>query len=284
MSRERLNVQAPVHELIAARWSPRAFDARPVETEKLASCLEAARWAPSCYNDQPWRFLVADRHQEGEAWQRLFDCLSPGNQTWARRAPVLILACAATRFGHNGQPNRWAQYDTGQAMMSLVLQAIALGLAAHQMGGFDAGRVRQAFAIPDEYDLMSVAALGYPGDPAVLDEETRQRELASHQRKPLEEIAFAGRRGLGFMVPDSLGWKAKVGQSACPGTIRISIRTWLKPWSGLGSRAGGCSTWAPAPAPRRCPWPGGAFRWWPPMSLRPRWIGPGGWRSGKGWR
>ncbi|BCX82499.1 hypothetical protein MIT9_P2085 [Methylomarinovum caldicuralii] len=213
MSRERLNVQAPVHELIAARWSPRVFEALPVEVEKLASCLEAARWAPSCYNDQPWRFLLADSHQEEEAWQRLFDCLSPGNQTWARRAPVLILACAATRFGHNGQPNRWAQYDTGQAMMSLVLQATALGLAAHQMGGFDADRVRQAFAIPGDFEPMSVLALGYPGDPAVLDEEMRQRELVPRQRKPLEEIAFAGRWGLGFTAPDSLGWEARYQES-----------------------------------------------------------------------
>ncbi|GAB6067557.1 hypothetical protein JCM13664_08750 [Methylothermus subterraneus] len=209
MSQERLNIQAPVHELIAARWSPRAFDGRPVEVEKLTSCLEAARWAPSCYNDQPWRFLVTDRQQDAEAWQRLFDCLVPANQRWAQRAPVLILACAATRFSHNGAPNRWGSYDTGQAVMSLVLQAAALGLAAHQMAGFDALRAREVFAVPEDFEPMSVTALGYPGDPGVLDETLQERERAPRQRRPLAEIAFAGRWGWGFAAPAALGWEAR---------------------------------------------------------------------------
>ena len=198
MSRERSNVQAPVHELIAARWSTRAFDERPVEADKLASCLEAARWAPSCYNDQPWRFLVTDRHRDAAAWQKLCACLTPGNQDWARRAPVLILACTTRHFAHNGQPNRWAQYDTGQAVMSLCLQATALGLFTHQMGGFDAEQVRQTFVLAGEWVPMSVIALGYRADPAALDEALRQRDEAPRQRKPLAAIAFLGDPGTPF--------------------------------------------------------------------------------------
>lgn len=211
MSRERLNVQAPVHELIAARWSPRAFDEqRPVETEKITACLEAARWAPSCYNDQPWRFLVVERQRDAEAWQRLLNCLTPGNQTWARHATVLILACASGRFAHNGQANRWGSFDTGQAVTALCLQATALGLASHQMGGFDGAQAREVLAIPADCTPMSVIALGYPADPAVLDdEELRQRELAPRQRRPLQEIAFQGAWGRAFTPPAHLGWEAR---------------------------------------------------------------------------
>jgi nitroreductase len=198
MSQQRLNVQAPIHELLAARWSPRAFQERPVELVKLASCLEAARWAPSCYNDQPWRFVVADRYRDEEAWQRLLKCLAPLNQRWAKRAAILILTCAATKFRHNHAPNRWSSYDAGQAVMALVLQAVALGLVGHQMAGFDAIRVRAEFEIPEHFEPMTVTALGYPGDPAVLDEDLRERELAPRQRYPLEEIAFSGRWGISF--------------------------------------------------------------------------------------
>ncbi len=204
MSRQRLNSQAPVHELIAARWSPRAFAERPVELQKLASCLEAARWAPSCYNDQPWRFLVADRYRDEEAWQLLLECLVPVNRRWANRAPVLVLTCAAIRFRHNGQPNRWSGYDAGQAVMALVLQAADLGLAAHQMAGFDAVRVRAEFKIPEQFEPMTVTALGYPGEPTVLDEDLRERELAPRQRCSLEEIAFTGCWGLSWNL-----WKKK---------------------------------------------------------------------------
>ena len=48
----------PINELIAKRWSARAFSTRPVERAKLLSILEAARWAPSSRNEQPWRYIV----------------------------------------------------------------------------------------------------------------------------------------------------------------------------------------------------------------------------------
>lgn len=211
MSRERLNVQAPIHELFAARWSTRAFDEdRPVEPEKLASCLEAARWAPSCYNDQPWRLVVADRARNPTAWHQLLACLAPGNQAWAKRAQVLLIACASGFFRHNGKPNRWGPYDAGQAMMSLCLQATALGLATHQMGGFDADQARTIFAIPEDFSLMSVTALGYPADPAVLeDEELKQREFTARERLSLQEIVFSGEWQKPFEPPFNAGWEAR---------------------------------------------------------------------------
>ncbi|MAG36130.1 MAG: hypothetical protein CL878_07795 [Dehalococcoidia bacterium] len=49
----------PIHDVLRVRWSPRAFDPRAVEPDKLLSLLEAARWAPSSSNEQPWHFIVA---------------------------------------------------------------------------------------------------------------------------------------------------------------------------------------------------------------------------------
>lgn len=55
------NTQYPIHELLRRRWSPVAFSERLVPREDLCSLLEAARWAPSCYNGQPWHFIVATK-------------------------------------------------------------------------------------------------------------------------------------------------------------------------------------------------------------------------------
>ncbi len=52
---------AVIHDLISHRWSPRAFDSRPIEPEKLRSLFEAARWASSSYNAQPWYFIVGTK-------------------------------------------------------------------------------------------------------------------------------------------------------------------------------------------------------------------------------
>ena len=128
MMEKPADTQYPIHDLLRQRWSPRAFDDRPIEGEKLRSLFEAARWAPSSYNEQPWRFIVANKDHETE-WNRLLACLVEGNRTWANRAPVLILSVASLNFEDDSKPNRHAFHDTGMAVENLVLQAAALGLA-----------------------------------------------------------------------------------------------------------------------------------------------------------
>ncbi len=183
--------QAPINEMIANRWSGRAFDAtKPVSKSQLLSLCEAARWAPSCFGDEPWRFMVWDKNSNADAWQKAFDCLVPGNQEWVKNAPVLLLVCADTLFGHNQKPNRWAQYDTGAAAENLCLQAQDLGLMAHQMGGFNADAARSIFAIPEQFTLMAMVAIGYAGDANQLSDDLKARELAARKRKPVADLFF----------------------------------------------------------------------------------------------
>ncbi|MDQ6992835.1 MAG: nitroreductase family protein [Mariprofundus sp.] len=191
MSQKQTNPEAAVHPIISGRWSPRAFDEnRLIDSTKLAACLEAARWSSSCFGEEPWRFIVADKSNNPDGWQKLLEALVEGNRVWAKNAPVLILACASQAFAHNANPNRWAQYDTGQAMMALSLQAVDEGLISHPMGGFSSEAAQQAFAIPDDFALMSVTALGYQGKAASLPEHYSAIEMGERKRKPLSEIAF----------------------------------------------------------------------------------------------
>lgn len=184
----------PVHELIERRWSPRAFSSQPVEPEILRSILEAARWAPSSYNDQPWHFLVA-RREEPEQFRRMLDCLSPGNQAWAKDAPVLMISVARTRFRRNGTPNRHALHDVGQAAAQLTLQAVDEGLFVHQMAGFDEAQAREVYGIPEDHEPVAAFALGPPGDPDDLPGDRRDAELADRSRRPLEDFVFSGEWG-----------------------------------------------------------------------------------------
>lgn len=181
-----------VHELIRTRWSPRSFSDRPVSNEDLKTILEAARWAASSNNEQPWRFLIA-RKSDGEAYDRILKLLVPGNQEWARTAPVLIIMAAKRTFSHNGSPNSYALHDTGAALAHFMLQAHALGLYAHGMAGFDRVRAREELGIPDDYDVGAAVALGYRDSPDKLtNERHRNSEIAKRTRKPISELAFAG--------------------------------------------------------------------------------------------
>jgi nitroreductase len=188
----------PIHDLFVRRWSTRAFDIkRPVTREQLQSLIEAGRWAPSCNGDEPWRYLIWDRGRDPDGFQKAFDCLSENNRKWVKNVPLLMLSCAGSIFGATGKPNRWGQHDTGAASVCMALQAVAIGLAVHQMGGFDAEKARAAFGIPAEYTPMAMIAIGYQAEPDVLDEETRKKELTPRARKPLAEKFFEGGWGKG---------------------------------------------------------------------------------------
>lgn len=185
-------VDRPILEILSRRWSGIAIDPdRPVARETVATLLEAARVAPSCFNEQPWRFLVFDA-ADREALEQARSCLVEGN-AWARKAPLLFLSVAVGRWAKDGSPNRHAQHDVGLASENLALQAIAEGLAVHFMAGFDAARARVEFGIPEGSTPMAMIAIGFPGKLEELSPTQRERELAPRRRKALSEIAFAGR-------------------------------------------------------------------------------------------
>jgi nitroreductase len=192
----------PIEEILKRRWSPRAFSDRMVEPEKLRSLFEAARWAPSCFNEQPWQFVIATR-QAPEDYARLLSCLVEGNQEWARLAPVLMVSVAKLNFEKTGKPNRHAFHDVGLAVGNLLVQATALDLFVHQMAGFSVERVTEIYGIPRGFEPVAAIAVGYAADVEVLPEELRARELGGRSRKPVSSFVFQGRWGepSGLVIP-----------------------------------------------------------------------------------
>jgi nitroreductase len=176
--------------VIRSRWSPRSFSNREVTAADLRKLFEAARWAPSSFNEQPWRFILGLR--SSPTYHKIGSSLAPFNQVWALTAPVLILGTAKKRFSHNDAANGYAVFDLGAASGFITLQAAALGIASHQMAGFDQGIARRALAIPDDFDLGSVMALGYQGEPSSLpNPQMQSQETTARTRKPLSEIVLS---------------------------------------------------------------------------------------------
>ncbi len=180
-----------VHPLIAHRYSPRSFTARVVSNSELELVLEAARLAPSSMNEQPWRFLVTRKGEEGH--NELLSTLMSGNRIWADQAPVLILNMTSKNFMQDGRPNDHARHDLGLAIAQLTIQATALGMGLHQLAGFVPEKARELFEIPDELDVVSVIALGFPGDAEQLNEPFRTREMNRSSRRPLQELVWHGK-------------------------------------------------------------------------------------------
>jgi nitroreductase len=180
-----------IHELVTKRWSPVAFDPKPVGYEQIHLLIEAAKWAPSGRNAQPWRFIYAGR--EMDEYQLMFGLLDEGNQVWARTAPLLVLPLAQVISTYKDRPNRLALYETGMAVSNLLLQATHMGLFVHQMGGYDVEKAREILAIPARYEPTAMMAIGYKGDPSMLPAEVAEREKKKRTRQDTGSFILPGR-------------------------------------------------------------------------------------------
>jgi nitroreductase len=177
-------------DLFAERWSPRAFSDRRVAPEKIQRMLEAARWTMSSFNEQPWRYVIASRHDDPAAYERLLGCLNEFNQKWARHAPVLMMSFCKTTFSRNGDPNQCAPHDVGAASAALTFQATAMDLYVHQMAGIRKDVIRETYDVPEDVEPMAGLAVGYLGDPDVLPPGQQESERTPRSRKPLDEFVF----------------------------------------------------------------------------------------------
>jgi len=194
MREKKASTDYPVHQLLAERWSPYAFEDRAVPETDLRSLFEAARWAASSYNEQPWSYILATK-QDPEQFQRLLSCLVEANRVWAKAAPVLALGIVRLRFARNAKDNRAAVHDLGLAAGNLLVEATARGLFVHQMIGILPDKARETYGIPEGSEAWTGIAIGYRADPIGLPDALKERDLAPRQRKPLSEFVFSGTWG-----------------------------------------------------------------------------------------
>ena len=186
----------PIKPFFVARWSPRAFDRSRIGDDELLTLFEAARWAPSSFNHQPWRFVYA--HREGPDWERFVGLLLPFNAGWARQASALVFILSDTLIQLPGsdapRPSHSHSFDAGASWAYLALQASLDGFVTHGMTGVDFDRARVELAVPDQFRIEAVIAIGRIGDKAQLPPPLQGREAPS-PRRPLSELVSEGRFG-----------------------------------------------------------------------------------------
>ena len=190
------NTDYPINELIARRWSARAFSTRPVERSKLLSILESARWAPSSRNEQPWRYVIftSDNVEKLKKAQSVLKDIND----YAKRAPILICAITKKSYSDNSNYNRLHFHDLGAANENMFLEAFNQGLIMHEMGGFDVKKARDVFNVPEDFEVGIMIAIGYQDTHHILPETLIQKAFTPRQRKPLSEIAFIEELGNGI--------------------------------------------------------------------------------------
>jgi nitroreductase len=178
-----------VLEIIQERWSPYSFSSAAIEEYKLKALMEAAGYAPSCNNEQPWVFVLTTR-KDGAVFDDYLGFMNDANQEWAKNAYAIIISMARTKFSYNGKPNRFAFYDTGMAVSNLLLQALALDIYVHQMGGYSVEKVKKYFNLNEEIEPVAMMAVGYLGNGESLSPELYKRDEKRRPRKAVNEFVF----------------------------------------------------------------------------------------------
>ncbi|MGW5361160.1 nitroreductase family protein [Actinopolymorpha pittospori] len=168
-----------LHPLLRARWSPIAFDSSHVLTDTAVDLLlEAARWAPSAGNSQPWAFVTAVRGRPEHV--RITHRLAPSSRRWAPDASLLVVNVAHRYVEDTSMEfSEFADYDLGQAVAHMTLQAQAMGLACRQFRAFDLDGLTADLELAPGWQVLSMTAVGRP----LGESPERERRTLTHLRE-----------------------------------------------------------------------------------------------------
>jgi nitroreductase len=184
-----------LNNIITKRKSIRDFNSTVLDEEVITTLFEAARRAPSAFNEQPWRFILADRSNK-EDFDSMLDVLFEKNREWAKNASLLVIVLSKKILSKNNQLNKHYMYDTASAVANLTFQANSLDLYVHQMGGFDKLKTIEKYLVPDEYEPVVVLAVGRK---ETSDARTNEMQIELN-RIPLYDILFENK----FAKPHSI--------------------------------------------------------------------------------
>jgi nitroreductase len=147
-------------DLIAARYSVRAYRADPVEEEKLQYVLEAARLAPTAANRQPFQLIVLHTAGREEEIGRIY------RRPWFVQAPMIIAVCAISSQAWVRESDRFNARLIDAAIVAdhLILAATNLGLGTCWIAAFNVDAARDALRLPLEVEPVIFTPLGYPAD------------------------------------------------------------------------------------------------------------------------
>ncbi len=184
-----------IDNILNKKSSIRDFDKSELDDGTILSLFEAARKAPSAFNEQPWRFILADRKNIND-FDLILGTLTDKNRAWAVNASILVIVLAKTNLTRNDNPNKHYLYDTASAVANLTFKARSLDIHVHQMGGFDSEKVKNNFSVSNQFEPAVVLAIGKKSE-LYLEPVEQPLEL---NRKSLNEILFGNK----FAEPHSI--------------------------------------------------------------------------------
>ncbi len=166
-------------DAIRARRNVRSYSDRPIDDSDLRRVLEAGWLAPSANNRQHRDFVVStDREQLrqlAEIWQW-------GRHVAGSAVTVVIVIPVST----DARERELDQFDAGQAVMAMMIEASDLGIGSGHSSVADQDRARSILGLPDDKECACMVAFGYPADRPLTP-------MKKPDRRPFEQVVHRGR-------------------------------------------------------------------------------------------
>ncbi len=147
-------------QVIANRYSVRAYRPDPVEDEKLQAILEAARLAPTAANRQPIQLIVMQTRGRETEIGKIY------RRPWFVQAPLVIAVCAVSSQAWVRESDRFNARLIDAAIVAdhLILAATNLGLGTCWIAAFNVEAARSVLNLPADAEPVIFTPLGYPAD------------------------------------------------------------------------------------------------------------------------
>lgn len=164
-------------ELAKSRYSCRSFSDKKIEKDKIDKILEAGRVAPTAVNFQPQRILVL---QDKKELEKLSECTRYG---W--NAPLIMIVCYDKNVSWKRKFDNKDEgiVDASIVTTHLMLEAHSLGLGSTWIGYFEPLKIREVYKIPENLEIVSILAIGYPSEYAIPSE-------MHNKRNPIEKMVY----------------------------------------------------------------------------------------------
>ena len=156
-------------ELLKTRRTYRRFDqTRAISEEIVQEMKEALRIASSAANLQPLRYIfVRDPEKVEEIFPLTHWAASLPKELGTPKEgehPVMYLAV----LYDESKKNKWLDTDIGLALSNVTLAAWGHGVGSCIMGSIDRPEIKRALNVPEQLEIQSVVAFGYPTHQSII--------------------------------------------------------------------------------------------------------------------
>jgi nitroreductase len=163
-------------EAITSRRNVRSFASQPISAEHLDRILEAARRTPSSRNTQPWDFVLVTERATLEQLSKVW--VGAGHVAGSAATIAMVV-------DDGGDGARRAQFDLGQAAMSIMLAAADLGIGSGHSSVGEQDLAGQLLGLPADKSCAFMISLGYPADRPLAP-------IRQPDRRPFDEVVHRG--------------------------------------------------------------------------------------------